>query len=429
MIMQNLTLPTAQVLALGATFNAIDSVKSTAVNNKSLEPNNSFEVMLKKQVNTQKETVQDKTAQQHATHKHANKSANVVHKKSHLNTEQAGKNNQDAERAEQGDDKLDNNISISQMFADAKALLLDSKSEELTSDRITIEQSESVAGAQIVTPLNSAATPFVQNVNLSTAPVEVPLLESNNTQLKASLLPQSTENKSKDISIKGLSEDKLDLVDGNNLPQERLQWASVSASKSDQDAKLSNKLVKSKLVDGSQFQDTLNNLNIITHQPQQAKESNAILATQSLASSNQIQAYPGRTGWDQAISQKIVWMVGAAEQSATLSLNPPELGPLQVVINVQNDKADTTFISNNAEVRQALQDGMANLREKMAESGIQLGQANVNSGGRPQQEFQSSDLSRHASKQAMNSADLSTPPSVQAAKIVRFNNGLVDTFA
>ena len=64
-----------------------------------------------------------------------------------------------------------------------------------------------------------------------------------------------------------------------------------------------------------------------------------------------IQAYPGKTGWNEAISQKIVWMVGASEQSATLTLNPKDLGPLQVVIQVNNEKADATFISENPEVR------------------------------------------------------------------------------
>lgn len=427
--MQNLTLPTSQVLALGATFNAIDSVKSTANNNTSAEPNNSFEMMLKKQVKAQKETVQDKTTQQHAAHKNSNKKAIVDEKKSQLNTEQADKNNQDAVQVEQGDDELDNNISISQMLADAKALLLDSKKEELSSNGAVNNQGESVTSTLIAIPPNSAATSIIQNVNLSTTSVEESRFESNNSQLKTSFLPQVTESKGKDISTTDLSEDQLDLVDGNSLSQERLQWASVSASKSDQNAKLSNELVNSKVIDGSQFQETLNNLNVITHQPQQAKESNAILSTQSMASSNQIHAYPGKTGWDQAISQKIVWMVGAAEQTATLSLNPPELGPLQVVINVQNDKADTTFISNNAEVRQALQDGMANLREKMAESGIQLGQTNVNSGGRPQQEFQSSDFNQQTSKQIEKGADLSTPATAQTARISHINKGLVDTFA
>jgi flagellar hook-length control protein FliK len=148
-----------------------------------------------------------------------------------------------------------------------------------------------------------------------------------------------------------------------------------------------------------------------------------------LGSSNTINAYPGKTGWDQAISQKVVWMLGAQEQSATLTLNPPDMGPLQVVIHVHNDQADTTFISDNAEVRQALQDGMDNLRNKMNESGIQLGQANVSSGGQMQQQFQQTAQQSRSDASFGKNTSVSTIEQVSSAKaLVRTANGLVDTF-
>ena len=156
---------------------------------------------------------------------------------------------------------------------------------------------------------------------------------------------------------------------------------------------------------------------------------NANLPAQQVASANYIQASPGKTGWDQAISQKIVWMVGAEQQSATLTLNPPDLGPLQVVIHVHNDQADATFISDNAEVRQALQDGMDNLRDKMSESGIQLGQANVNSGQQAQQQFQQSMQNRQSSPMALANTSLGLEKTTQASTLARVSNGLVDTFA
>ena len=163
---------------------------------------------------------------------------------------------------------------------------------------------------------------------------------------------------------------------------------------------------------------------------QPAAQVNTATTTQQVGSTNNISAYPGKTGWDQAISQKVVWMVGAGEQSATLTLNPPDLGPLQVVIQVHNDQADTTFISDNAEVRQALQDGMSNLRDKMSESGLQLGQANVSSGEQSQQQFQ------QAAQQRLSAAQRNGANAVQSTEkngavnnIVRVSNGLVDTFA
>lgn len=152
------------------------------------------------------------------------------------------------------------------------------------------------------------------------------------------------------------------------------------------------------------------------------------VAQMQAASSNVINAYPGKTGWDQAISQKVVWMVGAKEQTATLTLNPPDLGPLQVVINVNNDKADTTFISENPEVRKALQDGISTLRGLMDQAGVQLGQANVST-GKQQQDFQQAAKERSLQHTRENaSAEPVEAPAVMR-NISRANNGLVDIFA
>jgi flagellar hook-length control protein FliK len=146
------------------------------------------------------------------------------------------------------------------------------------------------------------------------------------------------------------------------------------------------------------------------------------------ASSNFIQPSPGKAGWDQAISQKVVWMVGAAEQTATLTLNPPDLGPLQVVINVNNEKADTTFISENPDVRRALENGIPALRGLLDQAGVQLGQANVST-SQQQQAFQQAEKGR-AQQSLVN--DNTTKPietPVSTRTISRTNNGLVDTFA
>lgn len=431
--MQNLTLPTSQTLALGATLNAMDSPKSSANNNQSsIEQNSSFEMMLKKQVKAQKETVKDKANEQQAAQKNANQKNTVNQKKTQIKTEQ---NDNNVSPTEQNDDEaLEVNDSIAQMLVDAKALFADKKTEALAADNLPVNQVVATDNVLVsITPTiapniaPSATNAALNNdeVDLSSTDLKDTLLESNKAQLKDSALPNSTQVKSG-----ALVEDNLSLgLDGKESTQERLLWASVSTSKASQNLNQGTELANSKLVENAKFSDISSNLSLSTPQANQANQISTILGSQQLGSSNQINAYPGKTGWDQAISQKVVWMVGAAEQTATLSLNPPELGPLQVVINVQNDKADATFISSNPEVRQALQDGMANLREKMAESGIQLGQANVNSGGRPQQEFQHSDVNQQTSKQTSKGADLSTPATAQTAKISRINNGLVDTFA
>ncbi|WP_426055658.1 flagellar hook-length control protein FliK [Janthinobacterium sp. PSPC2-1] len=93
----------------------------------------------------------------------------------------------------------------------------------------------------------------------------------------------------------------------------------------------------------------------------------------------------GTPAWDQQLGQKVVWMAAGGDQSATLTLNPPDLGPVQVVLTVTNDQADAAFMSAQPEVRQALEAAMPRLREMMSEAGIAFGNATV-SAGTPEQQ-------------------------------------------
>lgn len=147
-------------------------------------------------------------------------------------------------------------------------------------------------------------------------------------------------------------------------------------------------------------------------------------AAQALAvdpRSSQIAVPFGQTAWNQAISQKVVWMAAGGEQTASLTLNPPDLGPLQVIIHVHNGQTDTTFLSDQADVRRALEDGMANLRDMMNQSGMQLGQADVRSG---QQQAQSQQAGVRGQAGQDGAGNEVNPVLAKAAKVM----GMVDTY-
>jgi flagellar hook-length control protein FliK len=90
--------------------------------------------------------------------------------------------------------------------------------------------------------------------------------------------------------------------------------------------------------------------------------------------------------------------------------------------------ADTTFISENPDVRRALENGIPALRGLLDQAGVQLGQANVST-SQQQQAFQQAEKGR-AQQSLVN--DNTTKPietPVSTRTISRTNNGLVDTFA
>jgi len=144
----------------------------------------------------------------------------------------------------------------------------------------------------------------------------------------------------------------------------------------------------------------------------------------------------GTGAWENQVGQKIVYMAGSEEQTASLTLNPPDLGPLQVVLSVSNDQASVTFSANQEEVRQALENALPRLREMMSESGIALGNATVNAGmpdgrqGQEQAARNGGGFGNNGRGRGDNGSGVEEPATRPATRTaILGDRGMVDTFA
>jgi len=79
----------------------------------------------------------------------------------------------------------------------------------------------------------------------------------------------------------------------------------------------------------------------------------------------------------QGMAQKLVWFVSEKIQSAQIHVNPPELGPVDMKIQVSKDQAQIQIQSPHAVVREMLEGTAHRLREMMASQGIDLTQFDV----------------------------------------------------
>ncbi|RZI42089.1 hypothetical protein EGT07_15995 [Herbaspirillum sp. HC18] len=166
-------------------------------------------------------------------------------------------------------------------------------------------------------------------------------------------------------------------------------------------------------------------------QPVQQAAVHAVQQQMGAAPNEKLTPRVGTPAWDQALGQKVVWMVAGEQQSASLTLNPPDLGPLQVVLNVSNSQANATFIAAQPEVRQALEAALPKLRDMLGEAGIQLGQASVNSGNPNQQGgFDQQASQRTHGRDPIGSRDsgADTPIRMTRVQPASSGQGLVDTF-
>ncbi len=143
-----------------------------------------------------------------------------------------------------------------------------------------------------------------------------------------------------------------------------------------------------------------------------------------------VNAPVGQDAWADDFNQSITWLASQHEQSAQLHLNPPNLGPLDVVLNVSDGQATAFFTSPHAAVRDAVEQALPRLREMLADNGITLGNAMVSdqSPRDPQANFTQNQLKGGGviSDKGIGAAEVA----VSAVSIPeRRHQGMVDTFA
>ncbi len=143
----------------------------------------------------------------------------------------------------------------------------------------------------------------------------------------------------------------------------------------------------------------------------------------------------GSAAWNSEFTQKISWMTHSKlDQVAELHLNPPNLGPLDVVLKISDNQATAMFSSPHLAVREAVESAMPKLRELLADNGITLGNTSV-SDQAPRDNNNSANTNEQGasnrwSNQGNNvSASDETPLTMTAQTTIQRHNGMVDTFA
>lgn len=135
--------------------------------------------------------------------------------------------------------------------------------------------------------------------------------------------------------------------------------------------------------------------------------------------------------WPQQFGEKLVWMAKNDLQTAHININPPQLGPVQITLNLSGDQATAAFASPHAEVRQAIESSMPQLRDMLASAGINLGDANVGANLAQQNQnnaFQSPNRAQSALENAILPANDNAPVAGTAMPLHQ-GRGLVDLFA
>ncbi len=163
-----------------------------------------------------------------------------------------------------------------------------------------------------------------------------------------------------------------------------------------------------------------------------ALSSNMAKASRAGENMQAVNTPVGNHGWADEFSQKISWISTQQSQVAELHLNPPDLGPLNVVLKVSDNQATALFTSPHGAVREAVESALPKLREALADSGITLGNATVSD--QPPRERDAESFRGQgggSSHQRDGGTDEAGSPAAASAQrnVVRRHDGMVDTFA
>ena len=120
----------------------------------------------------------------------------------------------------------------------------------------------------------------------------------------------------------------------------------------------------------------------------------------------------------QQLAEKVRWMVNGRNPAAEIRLDPPELGAMQIKVNMSSETATVSFTVQSAQAKEALDQAVPRLRDMLQEQGIELGQSSVEqqNNGQSQQQEQSGDTANSTSNSRL--ADSPKEAELEASTVI-----------
>jgi len=133
--------------------------------------------------------------------------------------------------------------------------------------------------------------------------------------------------------------------------------------------------------------------------------------------------------WGPEFSRQFVSLIRPGENGshfAELRLDPPELGPLRVTININDSVVQAIFISSHSAVRNAVEQALPQLQQQLEQEGLSLGQTSVDQDdGASHSDVD--DAARNARTRVRPEANRSDETNIVSMR-PRAPDGLIDTF-
>lgn len=81
--------------------------------------------------------------------------------------------------------------------------------------------------------------------------------------------------------------------------------------------------------------------------------------------------------WGADLSQRVSLMLNNGQQVAELRLNPAHLGSVSIRLQLDEDQANISFVTQNQAVKEAIELSLPKLRDQLQEQGLELAQVDI----------------------------------------------------
>ncbi|MFK7864433.1 MAG: flagellar hook-length control protein FliK [Pseudohongiellaceae bacterium] len=141
----------------------------------------------------------------------------------------------------------------------------------------------------------------------------------------------------------------------------------------------------------------------------------------------------GQAAWGENLGSRLSLLLAKNLDSAQIQLDPPELGPLGVKIQINQDQVSLQFTSAHSAVREALEQSSQKLQQMLEEEGLDLVDVDVSDERRSNDEGSRKNLEIHDSPADKNgSSDTLTDETdslLTQSQIISVDSGKIDYFA
>ena len=133
------------------------------------------------------------------------------------------------------------------------------------------------------------------------------------------------------------------------------------------------------------------------------------------------------------MKERMMLMMKNGVQTADIRLDPAELGQMQVKMSVENDVTSVSFIVQNSQAKELLEKALPQLKEMLAEQGVEMGESSVSQQDKQQQQLDDGEGNGNGQGQLASNGqqepEIDEGPIVQQVNITNGALGGIDYFA